>query len=98
MTQNSLSSSSGLSPDYVMSLERRIIQLENQVQQFEKLATQQQTIITTLSNKLPNTSLLSPSFLSRAFTVWGHAIAAQLMIVIPLYCLFAILGLLLGNY
>ncbi|MBL8078396.1 MAG: hypothetical protein JNM55_10580 [Anaerolineales bacterium] len=92
MTQNSLSPSAGFSPDYVMSLERRIMQLENQVQQFEKLATQQQSIITTLSNKLPNTSLLSPSFLARAFTVWGHAIVAQLMVTIPLYCLLFILG------
>ncbi len=92
MTENSLSPSAGLSSDYVMSLERRIMQLENQVQQFEKLVAQQQVIITTLSNKLPNTSLLSPSFLARAFTVWGHAIVAQLIVTVPFYCLLVMLG------
>ena len=92
MTQNSLSPSGGFSPEYVMSLESRIVQLENQVQQFDILATQQQAVITTLSNKLPNTLLISPSFLARAFTVWGHAIAAQLMVTVPLYCLVALIG------
>ena len=95
MTQNVPATGMGTSADYVMALERRIIQLENQIQQFEKQLSQQQTNITVVGNKLPNSNLLSPSFLSRAFAVWGHTVAAQIMIAVPLYCLLIIFGLML---
>ena len=97
MTSNSLSPSSGFPTDYVMSLERRITQLEIQVQQLEKLVTEQQTMITALNNKLPKTSLLSPRFIPRALSVYGHGIAAQLIIVIPLYLLLVLIISLVGS-
>jgi hypothetical protein len=40
---------------------------------------------------LPKTGLLSPSFIQRAFTVWGHYFVAQLIISIPIVCIYFIL-------
>jgi hypothetical protein len=37
---------------------------------------------------LPETALLSQSFLSRAFTVWGHLFVAQLILAIPFVIFF----------
>ena len=34
-------------------------------------------------SELPKTSLLSTSFLARAFTVWGHVFVVQLILSIP---------------
>jgi len=82
----------GNSPDNITMLERRIVQLESQIQEFEKQLTQQQKALTAAGNQLPDTSLLSPSFLTRAFAVWGHMIVAQLLIVVPLYCLIFLIG------
>ena len=42
---------------------------------------------------LPNTALISPSFLSRAFAVWGHYFVAQLLIAIPIYVLILLFAL-----
>ena len=39
---------------------------------------------------LPNTGLVSDSFLLRAFTVWGHYFVAQLIIGIPMFICYLI--------
>jgi hypothetical protein len=39
---------------------------------------------------LPKTNLFSPSFIQRAFAVWGHYFVAQLMITVPLLCIYFI--------
>jgi len=96
MNPDQLPSNAGISLDYVITLERRIMQLENQIKQLDTKISQQQTNIFSITDKLPNTTILSKSFLTRAFTIWGHTVAAQLMISLPLYCLAIVLGL-LGN-
>ena len=73
------SSSTACVLEHVIAMEKRIIWLENQIEQSK--------------NNSSATNLLSPNFLSRAFAVWGHFMVAQLLIFIPLYCLLAILGL-----
>ncbi len=40
---------------------------------------------------LPKTGLLSTSFMQRAFTVWGHYFVAQLLISIPIVCIYLVL-------
>lgn len=90
------SSDMGISTEYVTALERRIVQLEEQIEKFEKQISGQQTSISNVNQRLPKTDLLSPSFLKRAFTVWGHLFVAQLLIAIPIYCLIFILGAMSG--
>lgn len=77
----------GNSADHIMTLERRIVQLEEKIQQLEQRLSTQQTAISEVEKDLPVTALLSPKFVTRAFAVWGHAAAAQIMIVVPIYCL-----------
>lgn len=69
-----------ISPEYLEMMEKKLADLERQIRRLEYLEAW-----------IPNTNLLSPSFLSRAFTVWGHLIVAQLLITIPIYCLLFIL-------
>ena len=85
-------SSAPNSPEYVFALEKRIMYLESQVP-----LLLQYLLSAKLSQepafRLPNTALISPSFMSRAFAVWGHYFVAQLIILIPLYVLIFILGM-----
>ncbi len=51
---------------------------------------------------LPNTWLLSPNLLKRAFGVYGHNLLAGFLIAIPFLCLYFLLilvfGLSFGNF
>ncbi|MCX6026780.1 MAG: hypothetical protein NTY23_11070 [Chloroflexi bacterium] len=80
------------SPEYVGSLERRIASLEAEVQQLRTASVQTNTSLEGLKSRLPTTSLGSPKFLSRAFTVWGHYFVAQVIIAVPIYCLIFLIG------
>lgn len=45
---------------------------------------------------LPNTMILSHSFIKRAFAVYGHVLAAGLIIMIPFYILIFMLSILVN--
>ncbi|MBN1446479.1 MAG: hypothetical protein JXA28_01010 [Bacteroidetes bacterium] len=45
---------------------------------------------------LPQTALLSGSFLTRAFAVLGHYIVASLIIAIPIYIIIFVVILMIG--
>ncbi|MEW6505170.1 MAG: hypothetical protein AB1457_14505 [Chloroflexota bacterium] len=92
MTDQPSQYDSGISIEYVMTLEQRIRQLENQIQQLEQQQSKQQSLLSTVENKLPNTSLLSPKFLTRAFAIWGHVFVAQLIIAIVFFLGIGIIG------
>ena len=77
------------SPEYVFALEKRVMTLEAQLRHLSDSVNRASAIA-----KLPNTAIVSPSFLSRAFAVWGHYFVAQLLIAIPIYCiLFLLIGI-----
>ena len=80
------------SPEYVGSLERRIASLEAEVQQLKLTSAQAIMSLDGLKGRLPTTSLVSPNFLFRAFTVWGHYFVAQVIIAVPIYCLIFLIG------
>lgn len=52
--------------------------------------------IAALESRLPLTGLLSPKFTTRAFAVFGHYLAASLMIMVPIWVLMFIIGLIAG--
>jgi hypothetical protein len=72
---------------YLHDVEDRLRMLEAEN---EKLRTSQpgagnmdgNAIARYVSSRLPVTNLLNPSFLKRAFTVWGHFFIANLIIAI----------------
>ncbi len=61
-------------------LEKRIADLENKLE--------------SLQNDIPQSGIMSDSFIKRAFTIFGHNLTAGLMIMIPFYLLFFIFGML----
>lgn len=77
---------------YLESLEKRIQTLERENQSLESQKESLNRYIQELGGDaqklLPKTSLLSPSFLQRAFAVWGHYFVAQLIISIPFMCIY----------
>jgi hypothetical protein len=86
------------SAHYIQSLENRIVRLEDNLtasQDALRSTTQQ---LEQLRSQLPNSSIISKSFVRRAFTVWGHYFVAQLMIIIPIYCIIFALGIGLSDF
>jgi hypothetical protein len=43
--------------------------------------------LASVKERIPDTNLISPNFLKRAFTVWGHYVVAGFIIAIPFICL-----------
>ena len=79
---------------YLDSLEKRLINLEkeNQALQIQKEGLDRyiEELGGDVQKLLPKTSLLIPNFLLRAFSVWGHYFVAQLIISIPMVCIYFI--------
>jgi len=65
-----------------LNVERRLTQLEVRLESFTK--------DTSHRRDLPSTNILSDSFLSRAFAVWGHYFVAQLIIGLCLLSVYAV--------
>ena len=79
--------------EYVFALERRVMALEYEFRRVSDWAAHVDVGLRTPAQTLPNTALVSPSFLSRAFAVWGHYLIAQLLIAVPIYLLILLLAL-----
>ncbi len=71
--------------NYLAALEERIRTLEGQNASLQRYITD---LGGDAQKILPKTSLLSPSFIQRAFAVWGHYFVAQLIIGIPIACIY----------
>jgi len=46
--------------------------------------------------RIPQTSLLSESFLKRAFTIWGHNFVAGIIIAIPIWLVILVIIVMAG--
>ena len=60
----------------------KIINLHRRLARMEKSRSQ---------TELPNTMVVSPSFLKRAFAIYGHVLVVGLIIMIPMWLLMFIL-------
>ena len=69
---------------YLLSLESRISALEVESRarkpELDFYERDNQRVSRILNQAIPKTSLLSRSFLGRAFSVWGHYFVAQMII------------------
>jgi hypothetical protein len=91
-----MSSKSGSTDSAEIDLE----QLSMKIERLEEQLTTQLEEIESLKERIPNTNLISPNFLKRAFTVYGHYVAAGFIIAIPFICLtsfFAVLIMLISQ-
>jgi len=73
---------------YLDAMENRLKTLESQNESLRRYITEMGADAAKL---LPKTGLLSNSFIQRAFTVWGHYFVAQLIISVPIVCIYFIL-------
>ena len=80
---------------YLEMLEKRLqaLEAENTALRSQKDSLKEyiQELSGDAQRLLPKTGLISPSFIQRAFTVWGHYLVAQLIISVPVACLYFIL-------
>lgn len=71
--------------NYLTALEQRVHTLEGQNESLQRYVTE---LGGDARKMLPKTGLISPSFIQRAFTVWGHYFVAQLIIGVPIACIY----------
>jgi hypothetical protein len=67
--------------------------LQDQISRLQEQLDSQKLALEAVSERLPDSNLISPNFLKRAFTVWGHYVAAAFLISIPFMCLGILLAL-----
>jgi hypothetical protein len=80
------------STEYILQLERRLAQLEDNMRGLQSLIKDQSADIKAIQESFPRTAIISPSFLSRAFAIWGHTIVAQFIIAIPIWLLVLLIS------
>jgi hypothetical protein len=76
--------------------ENSIAALHSRVAELEKQLQMQSLELEALVQRVPDTMIISPNFLKRAFTVYGHTLVAGLIIAIPIWCISLTIALLLG--
>lgn len=89
--------------EYIGDLEQRIKNLEEENQKLRlapppaasSAPVEKETIARYVAQFMPQTNILHPSFLKRAFAIWGHWFVAQFIISLPLtilyFCLLAMI-------
>jgi hypothetical protein len=81
---------------YLGNLEERLKYLETENERLQAIASpreivNEEAIERTVLDYLPTTNLIHPSFLKRAFAVWGHFFVANLIISLFFLILYACL-------
>jgi hypothetical protein len=93
--------------EYLGKLEERVVVLETENANLRAIQPKSEpvdgnVIAAYISHSLPQTGLLSPSFMKRAFTVWGHMFVANLIIgaiffILYLCLIVGLMGLSFGS-
>jgi hypothetical protein len=79
---------------YLEALENRVIRLEQEEKQLKGSINAVSSAAYQANNQIqrvPQTGMQSPSFLKRAFSVWGHYFVAQLIIGLVAGCLYFVI-------
>lgn len=86
-----MSSKTGPSGSVEITLESVSLKLE----QLEEQVAVQSKELEELKGLIPNSNIISPKFLNRAFAVWGHYVVAGFIIAIPFMCLTGLFAILI---
>ena len=70
--------------------------LQSRVAELEKQLQMQSLELETLVQRVPDSLIISPNFLKRAFTVYGHNLVAGLIIAVPIWCISLVIFFLIG--
>jgi hypothetical protein len=86
-------------PEYIFALEKRIMYLEAEIDKVASVIKKTKFLdrdIKEIEELIPNSDLLSNSFFTRAFAVWGHYFVAQLIIGLGIGAVYVVLILIGG--
>lgn len=84
-------------PQSALALHAQIGDLNLQVHNLQLALQQQQATVAALQARIPNSAVVSPKFLNRAFAIWGHTLVAGLIIGFVFYCGVFILMMVFGG-
>jgi len=97
MTPPAAQTSQPMPTEIAVALQRQVSDLSAEVQRLHEDLRRQTVTVSSMEARLPNSSILSQKFLTRAFAIWGHTFVAGLIIGIVFYCGLFILGIGLGS-
>jgi hypothetical protein len=80
------------------SLEIQLEQLNTKIEHLEEQLADQSVELDTLKARIPDSNIISPKFINRAFTVWGHYVVAGLIIALPFVCLTSLFAVLIAIF
>lgn len=86
-----MSSKTGPGGSFEITLESVSLKLE----QLEEQVAVQSKELEELKGLIPDSNIISPKFLNRAFAVWGHYVVAGFIIAIPFMCLTGLFAILI---
>ncbi len=92
-----ISPQSSLGPETPLSLQQQLEELRAQIHRLENTLQQQEITIRSLRARIPNSAVISPNFISRAFAIWGHTFVAGVIISIVISCALFVLNALFGG-
>jgi flagellar biosynthesis protein FliR len=78
--------------------ELSLAEVKTKIEMLEEQLLLQSIEIETLNSRIPDSNIISPNFLKRAFTVWGHYVVAGFIIAIPFMCLSMLFVLVLAFF
>jgi len=61
-------------------LQFQLGQLKSQIEQLQGQLDAQDSELAELKDRIPDSNIISPKFLNRAFTIWGHYVVAGFII------------------
>ena len=77
------------------AIQTQLGQLNSQIEQLQGQLQTQTIEIAELQDRIPDSNIISPKFINRAFAVWGHYVVAGFIIAIPFICLTSLFALLM---
>lgn len=81
------------SSNSLVAMQTQLGQLNLQIEQLQGQLQTQTIEIAELQDRIPDSNIISPKFINRAFAVWGHYVVAGFIIVIPFICLTSLYAL-----
>jgi hypothetical protein len=81
------------SSNSLVAIQTQLGQLNLQIEQLQGQLQTQTIEIAELQDRIPDSNIISPKFINRAFAVWGHYVVAGFIIAIPFICLTSLYAL-----
>ena len=78
--------------------ERSLDQVQEALRDLQLQVQLQNDELDALKERIPDSNIISPNFLKRAFTVWGHYVVAGFLVAIPFICLSMIIAVMVALF